>query len=69
MTKPIEQGCLYQHGLRRVVALQSGSERVRVQSLTGTHPSGMGRPFITHAMYLTPLPMKYHGDAIPGEPA
>lgn len=58
----IHQGHLYQHGIRQVIALQSGEERVRVQAIDTGHPSGVGRPFITHAVYLVPLPMKYlHG--------
>ena len=65
----IQQGHLYSHGVHRVIALTSGKERVKVQALTGTHPSGLGRPFNTHAMYLTPLGMKYHGGAVPGAKA
>jgi predicted metal-dependent enzyme (double-stranded beta helix superfamily) len=65
----IQQGNLYQHGIHRVIALTSGEETVKVQALTGTHPSGMGRPFNTHALYLSPLPMKYFGGAIPGAKA
>lgn len=67
MTRPkiIHQGHLYQHGTKQVVAVETGSERVRVRVLDAGHPSGMGRAFITHAIYLSPLPMKYHGGQTP----
>lgn len=61
----IHQGHLYSYGSRRVLALETsdGTERVRV--LDESNPSGLGRAFGTHAMYLTPLPMRYFGGQIP----
>ncbi len=70
----IQQGHLYRHGIREVIALQTKTDeelsldsRVRVQAKDSRHPSGIGRAFNTYAHYLTPLPMKYHGNSIPGE--
>lgn len=72
----IHQGHLYRHGNREVIALQTRTDdelavdsRVRVQVMDSRHPSGVGRAFNTYAHYLTPLPMKYHGNAVPGSEA
>jgi len=64
----VHQGHLYQHGVRQVIALQSGSQevKVRVLPLDPEHASGLGRSFWTHARNLVPLPMKYYNGQVPG---
>lgn len=61
----IQQGHLYRHGIREVIDLQTKTDEEL--ALDSRHPSGIGRAFNTYAHYLTPLPMKYHGNAVPGE--
>ena len=72
----IRQGHLYQHGVIEVIALQTRTDEeletdstIRVQAKDPRHPSGVGRPFNTCARYLTPLPLRYLGGALPGEAA
>ncbi len=64
----VYQGRLYRHGLRDVIAMESGEGEVRVKVLPidPEHVAGVGRIFKTHARSLVPLPMKYYGNAIPG---
>jgi hypothetical protein len=61
----IQQGRSYQHGNIRVIALTGGEGSVRVQVLDDRHQSGLGRIFNTWARYLSPLPQRYLGGAIP----
>ena len=63
----IRQGDKCQHGTREVIVLHIDGERARVQAKDTRHPSGLGRPFNTATKYLSPLPLKYLGGALPGE--
>lgn len=63
----IHQGDRCQHGTREVIVLAIDGDKARVQAIDARHPSGLGRPFNTAAVYLTPLPLRYLGGALPGE--
>lgn len=62
----IHQGHPYQHGNRRVIVLSIDSGTARVQVIDERLPSRLGRIFNTGTKYLTPLPLKYLGGAVPG---
>lgn len=65
----IHEGHPYQHGTRRVIVLAIDAGRARVQVIDDRLPSRLGRIFNTAAVYLTPLPLRYLGGALPGEAA
>ena len=65
----IQQGHPYQHGTRKVIVLSIDGGTARVQAIDTRHPSGLGRPFNTATVYLSPLPLRYLGGALPGEAA
>ncbi len=59
-----QQGCRYSYGKWEVIAMESGSHP-RVRILDPRELGGFGRAFNVRAIFLTPLPMKYHGGATP----
>lgn len=63
----IQQGDKCQHGNRKVIVLSIDGGTARVQAIDPRHPSGLGRPFNTATAYLSPLPLRYLGGALPGE--
>lgn len=63
----IHEGHPYQHGTRRVIVLAIDAGRARVQVIDHSLPSKLGRIFNTATAYLSPLPLKYLGGAVPGD--
>ena len=63
----IHQGHPYLHGTRRVIVLSVDGGRARVQVIDERLPSRLGRIFNTATAYLSPLPLKYLGGALPGD--
>lgn len=59
------QGHLYEHGGRKVIALESGAGTIKVLELDPNGPLGIGRSYVARADWLKPLPMKYFNGEIP----
>lgn len=60
-----QQGHLYQHGDRRVIALETSGGTVMARELDTEGPLGVGHRYVVRADWLVPLPMKYFGNAVP----
>lgn len=65
----IHQGQKYTHGLYTVLALESGEGEVKVCRLEEDTPWVLSRPYVAHARELVAEPMRYHGNAVPGDAA
>lgn len=63
----IHQGQKYTHGINTVLALESGEGEVKVCRLEEDTPWVLSRPYVAHARELVAEPMRYHGNAVPGE--